>query len=301
MILPAHRLLSSCVFWFLQKKVELASGQKKCTVVPVIISSDKTQLTQFRNKSAHPVYLTIGNLPKHICHKPSQQGQILLAYLPTSQLTHIKNKASRRRCVTNLFHQCMKHILQPLEDAGRKGVVLVSSDRLARRCFLIYSVFVGDYPEQVLVMLVKTGKCPRCDVPREGIGSLSSIREKRDASKIKRALRKVKDGPAKFKEACESAGIKPVQNPFWLSLPHLNIYNSITPNILHQLYQGVFKHVLSWICKALGKEEIDARCQQLPPNHNIWLFMIHERDHPALLSDRNRARPDLAVYPWPPN
>ena len=37
---------------------------KGATVTPVIISSDKTQLTEFSgNKQAYPVYLTIGNIP----------------------------------------------------------------------------------------------------------------------------------------------------------------------------------------------------------------------------------------------
>ncbi|THU94630.1 hypothetical protein K435DRAFT_584073, partial [Dendrothele bispora CBS 962.96] len=36
------------------------------TIVPVIISSDKTQITLFLNKSAYPVYMTIGSLPKEI-------------------------------------------------------------------------------------------------------------------------------------------------------------------------------------------------------------------------------------------
>ncbi|KAI0727007.1 hypothetical protein C8Q72DRAFT_886992 [Fomitopsis betulina] len=65
------------------------------TVVPIILSSDKTQLTVFRNKTAYLVYLMIGNLPKEIHCKPSQRGQILIAYLPTSRLEHIKNKAAR--------------------------------------------------------------------------------------------------------------------------------------------------------------------------------------------------------------
>lgn len=65
------------------------------TIIPVIISSDKTQVTLFRNKSAYSVYLTIGNLPKDIHSKPSQGGQILLGYLSTSKLKHIKNKAAR--------------------------------------------------------------------------------------------------------------------------------------------------------------------------------------------------------------
>ena len=35
------------------------------TLTPIIIATDKTQLTQFSgNKSAYPVYLTIGNIPK---------------------------------------------------------------------------------------------------------------------------------------------------------------------------------------------------------------------------------------------
>jgi hypothetical protein len=34
------------------------------TIVPVLISLDKTQLTDFGGKMAYPVYLTIENLPK---------------------------------------------------------------------------------------------------------------------------------------------------------------------------------------------------------------------------------------------
>lgn len=137
-------------------------GEKRRTIVPVIISSDKTQLTQFRNKTAYPVYMTIGNLPKHIRRKPSRQGQVLLGYLPTSKLHHISNLASRRRAVGNLFHACMKDILSPLEEAGRDGVVFVSGDGAARYCHPIFAAYIGDYPEQVLVTLVKSGLCPVC-------------------------------------------------------------------------------------------------------------------------------------------
>ena len=75
-----------------QQKLE--EDKPGATIIPIIISSDKTQLTQFRNKTAYPVYLTIGNLPKEIRREPSHRGQILLAYLPTSRLEHITNKAA---------------------------------------------------------------------------------------------------------------------------------------------------------------------------------------------------------------
>jgi hypothetical protein len=48
----------------LQKELEEKTKKTGCTIIPIIISSDKTQLTTFRGKVAYPVYLTIGNIPK---------------------------------------------------------------------------------------------------------------------------------------------------------------------------------------------------------------------------------------------
>ena len=62
------------------------------TIVPIILSSDKTLVTIFQSKQAYPVYLTIGNIPKHIRCKPSRNTQVLLAYLPVTKLGHISNK-----------------------------------------------------------------------------------------------------------------------------------------------------------------------------------------------------------------
>ncbi|KAJ7161604.1 hypothetical protein C8R46DRAFT_1037805 [Mycena filopes] len=78
---------------------------------------------------------------------------------------------------------------------------------------------------------------------------------------------------AEFVKKCKAAGIKPVIHPFWEGLPFVDIYESITPDVLHQLYQGVMKHLKSWVIEAFGAAEIDARCRRLPPNHNIRNFM----------------------------
>jgi len=41
--------------------------------------------------------------------------------------------------------------------------------------------------------------------------------------------------------------------------PLVDIYLSITPDILHQLLQGVMKHLISWVTSlgAFGPAEID--------------------------------------------
>ncbi|TFY57388.1 hypothetical protein EVJ58_g7052, partial [Rhodofomes roseus] len=66
--------------------------------------------------------------------------------------------------------------------------------------------------------------------------------------------------------------IKPLTDPFWRDLPYVNIYASLPPDILHQLYQGMVKHVIAWVKSAYGARVIDARIQSLPPNHNLRHF-----------------------------
>jgi len=79
------------------------------TIIPIILTSDKTQVTSFDGKSVYPVYITIGNIPKDIRRKPSTHTQTLLAYLPVSSLDHIDSATSWRHAVPNLFHpeQCL--------------------------------------------------------------------------------------------------------------------------------------------------------------------------------------------------
>ncbi|KAI0039507.1 hypothetical protein FA95DRAFT_1577560 [Auriscalpium vulgare] len=66
--------------------------------------------------------------------------------------------------------------------------------------------------------------------------------------------------------------MKPVFHPFWEELPYSNVFVAITPDILHQLYQGMVKHLVAWLTAAFGPAEIDARCSRLPPSHNIRIF-----------------------------
>ncbi|KAF7369562.1 hypothetical protein MVEN_00286300 [Mycena venus] len=258
-------------WWQTQKAVE--ERRPGATIIPVMISTDKTQTTMFRNKAAYPVYMTIGNIPKDARRKPSRQAYVLIGYLPTTRLDHIKNKAARRRAVANLYHACMRQILCPLKLAGLDGIEMASGDGVVRRCHPIFAIFSGDYPEQVLVTATKTGECPTCPVPRDELGSLEDLYEPRDLVAVLEALNKADGNATEFTRACVEAGIKPIYRPFWEDLPYVNIFLSVTSDVLHQLYQGVIKHVVAWVTEAFGPVEIDARCRRMPPNHNTRLFL----------------------------
>jgi len=101
-------------------------------VIPLILSSDKTQLTLFCDKMAYPIYLTIGNIPKDIRRKPSHHAQMLIGYIPTTKLTGITNKAGHRHALANLFHSCMETVLSPISTYGETGITMISSDSIWR-------------------------------------------------------------------------------------------------------------------------------------------------------------------------
>ncbi|KAH8102731.1 hypothetical protein BXZ70DRAFT_890478 [Cristinia sonorae] len=262
-----HEMYTGKWWWNKQKEVE--RNKPGATIVPVIISSDKTRLTTFKGKSAYPVYLTIGNLPKELRRKPSLQSQILLAYLPTTRLEHITNKAARRRTIANLYHACMRKILSPLKKPALDGTPIASGDGVVRRCHTIFAAHVGDYPEQVLVTGVKTGECPCCPVPRDELGN-HEPHPFRDLDAVLNAL-ETADIVLRA-QACAAAGIKPIHQPYWEDLPYSNPFRAITPDILHQLHQGVIKHLVSWVRSAFSETEIDARCRRLPRNHHVRVF-----------------------------
>ena len=222
---------------------------------------------------AYPVYLTIGNIPKEIRRKPSRCAQILVAYIPTTKFVGMTNKTGRTRAQANLFHSCMRLLVAPLNSVGETGIKMMSGDGIWRRCHPIFAAFIGDYPEQTLVTCTYKDYCPKCHVPYGQLGEYDHFSPRNFDQALNLYLLADGDGHA-FHAACHEAKLKPVYHPFWESLPLADIYLSITPDVLHQMLQGVMKHIIKWLKHpgTFGPAQINARCKSLPPNHHITLF-----------------------------
>ena len=240
--------------------------------MPVIVSSDETRLTVFRGKTAYPVYLTIGNIPKAIRRKPSCRAQVLIGYIPTTDLGKMTNKTARCHALENLFHACMENVLAPIAACGELGVAMISADGIWRRCHPILAAFVGDYPEQALVTCTYNGRCSKCQVPHDQLGEYRSFSPRVQSNAIN--IYRLANNTPMFWKACREASLKPVSHPFWASHQFTDIFLSITPDILHQLLQGVMKHLVRWLSSptVFGSADINARCRCLPPNHSITHF-----------------------------
>ncbi|KAI9435278.1 hypothetical protein H4582DRAFT_2112374 [Lactarius indigo] len=230
-----HDMHTGSWWWTTQAAVEKVTP--RATIVPVLVSTDKTH--------AYPIYMTIGNIPKEIRRKSSLHSYVLLGYLPTTKLEQVD------------------------------GVFMSTAEGLVHQNHPILASFIGDYPEQILATCSIYGNCPVCGTPQDDLGDFKpdDVPPPRQLDTFLEALDSFWGDSAGFLQTCSEIRMKPVPQPFWLGLPYLNIYQSITPDVLHQLYQGVVKHLKSWVIEACGPAEIDARCCQLPPNHNICLFV----------------------------
>ncbi|KAF9015791.1 hypothetical protein BDZ89DRAFT_911199, partial [Hymenopellis radicata] len=158
--------------WWSHIQAMLPEGR---TIAPVILATDKTQLTQFSgSKQAYPVYLTLGNIPNALRRKPTEQVCILIAYLPVEKMS--KGRLTKREHSARyqrLFHHAMRIILSPLIDAGKDGVQMVGGNGEVRHVHPILASYVADFPEQCLVTCSKYGTCPKCQVSAAHLGDRS--------------------------------------------------------------------------------------------------------------------------------
>lgn len=246
------------------------------TVVPIILSSDKTELSTFSgDKTAYPLYMTLGNIDKSIRRKPTYGAQVLIGYLPTTSLdgTDLTDEAARITR-SRLFHKLLSVILESLKRVAETGVELTSADGSVRLCHPIQACYVADYPEQCLVACTRYGRtCPKCDITWQHLGDNFKGDPRSQEETIHRIRRAGKMGTAtRTNEVLKQYGLNNIPDPFFADWPHANIHTAITPDILHQLYQGLVRHLLLWLKALIGEDELDMRFKRLPRSHGIRLF-----------------------------
>jgi hypothetical protein len=89
------------------------------TVIPIIISSDATHLTNFSGrKVAWPVYISIGNVPKGIRAKVNSYSTLLLGYLPIAKFDCFSTKVKKSYEVRSDFLAISDYL--PIVSGGNR-------------------------------------------------------------------------------------------------------------------------------------------------------------------------------------
>lgn len=245
------------------------------TVAPIILSSDKTQLSLFRgDKSAWPVYLTIGNLSKEVRRSPSMHGTVLLGYLPVSKFESF-SEAARPLARYQAFHSCMSVILEELVKVGENnGTLMTCADRVVRMILPVLAAYVCDYPEQCLVAGCMENRCPIGEVAPDQRGAHQNC-VKRDQREILNLLDLHRRGELskELQDRFTKIGLRAIYEPFWRNLPFADIFQCFTPDLLHQLHKGVFKdHLVKWCTTLIGSFELDSRFKSAPTLQGLRHF-----------------------------
>lgn len=172
-----------------------------------------------------------------------------------------------------VFHACMRKLLEPLVSAGEKGEVMVCADGKKRTVFPILGAYVADHPEQCLVTCCLENRCPRCKVEHNRRGEPLHSSPRDPTSTLHHIRRVTRHSCPLSKAQCEAEGIRLIDKPFWANLPHADIFSCITPDLLHQLHKGVFKtHLVDWCEGLMAVGEMDRRFMSMPHHPSLRYF-----------------------------
>jgi hypothetical protein len=237
-------------------------------LIPVLLGSDKAHLTDHSgDKSAWPLYLSIGNIHSSVRNKPSEKCWILIAYIPIAIFSD--PKALRTTLQARLFHQCLKIVVTSLKDAGQKGDMLEDSRGDHRLCYPRIAAYLADYPEQILINVTPSLCSPVTTAGYHNLGDdKPHPRRTREwiLSRIALILEDVDaDDIASYMTAAKEHGLSGVDQPFWADLPGYEPDLVICPDILHGLLRMWRDHILKWVRYLVGVPELDRRIRNLQP------------------------------------
>ncbi|KAI9509936.1 hypothetical protein F5148DRAFT_1274983 [Russula earlei] len=251
------------VDWWWEMQDKIPSGGVVCAV---ILASDKTQLSGFSGgHQAYPLYLSLGNISKSVHCKSSNHAVSLIGYIPTSKITCFSDPQIPKY---QLFHACLKKRLELLMSAGSNRTKLICADGVIHQIFPILAAYVGDHPEQCLVACCKENQCLICTMPAKSQGD-RFLFPLWSQLHMEQVLHLEANGhhPPEFSEW----GLHKVFSPFWAGMPHTDIFMCISPDILHQLFLGVFCHLLEWCAQVMGAKRLDKCFEALP----VYLGLKH--------------------------
>ena len=200
---------------------------------------------------------------------------ILVALLPvppkfTSKKT--KTRSAQRTTNDEILGAVFSFIFEPLEDVTKRGKEMNCSDGKVRQCFPVLAAWIADHAENETLHGLKRMSCAVCEVPLDRLGlDAKEVHPTRDYQKyaaIEQHYVNTGDEHNSNVASLSAVGVKMGRNVF-TGLSRVEIPLLFKPDILHNIYLGLFKHLMQWIedfLKKHGRQELfDEIWKSLPP------------------------------------
>ncbi|KAF9789589.1 hypothetical protein BJ322DRAFT_1178167 [Thelephora terrestris] len=245
------------------------------TLLGITLSSDKTNISiATGDRVAHPLLLTLANLPMDVRMKSTYHALPLIALLPCPKFIGLK-KSLHGVMENRLVHHCLDIVSAPLKQVAANGAFM--ADSLGRiRCFFTPLVaYIVDTPEAAVLAGVggKTSHLTLASHKTFG----DHFRHPTRLGRVTLAQNHVVsqyidpwDLGAYAKEVQQRFRLNGVHLPFWRdwTLPDGTITEPgefLTPEPLHHWHKQFWDHDAKWCIRAVGNGEIDLRFSLLQP------------------------------------
>ena len=210
------------------------------TVVPLLLGSDKTHLTNFSgDKAAWPLYMTLGNVKKEIRRRSSKRAWVLVALLPVPP----KHPGSGE--IHRTWHTAINKILEPIKDLELDGPGYYwdcAGDQV-RRCYAIIIAWIADYMEYVVLARLIGGFCPVCEISKDAMGHESGVLCSDNEYPRRAKLRYQCSLESGDLQCLKDCGLQSEANPLW-NFAACDPYHLWQPDILHLLNLGIVKTMM---------------------------------------------------------
>ncbi|KAG9055314.1 hypothetical protein FS842_002523 [Serendipita sp. 407] len=251
--------------WWWSTQAKLRCG---ATVVPVILGSDKTHLTQFTgDKKAWPVYMSLGNISSKARRGTTMNAWAVIAYIPI--ITWNDEKEVHGTLASRLFHQCMAIVLQSLVETGVNGMDLTDSVGNVRRCHPFVAAYLADYPEQIMINCAAGKTSPTTRAGPHDLGNAYAAQPRTTdwvLNQIKQVASNVDpQNVSSYTTKARKYLLNGVHRPFWGRLPLFRVDICTAPDLFHGVIRFWRDHLFRWVVNLVGAVEIDARLKVLQP------------------------------------
>jgi len=221
-------------------------------VGPIIGLSDQTHLSNFSgDKKAWPVYVTIGNILWVTGNSLVKMPILLLALLPLPpKFTGESARADEALSPMNadVLRTVFDLVLAPVQQVVQEGTVIDCAKGKTCLCFPILSAWITDHAEHVSLNGIGSKSFQKCEVPyKELVGNPLKMYETRDYILYRgKASRHELPEVAGIAEYYQEVGVK-IGNNVFAGLDGVNPADLHKPDLLHNIYLGLFKHMMEWV------------------------------------------------------
>jgi len=217
--------------------------------------------------------MTIGNILSQTRNSPAKMSVRLVALLPgPPKLTAESSLAdeTQRHINADTLRAVFDLVLAPLHYVSEEGMVMDCADCKTSLCFPILSAWIADHAEHTSLHGIGSKSCPKCEVPYSELGGYQrEVYEVRDYAIYEEKARQLELGETgSTREYFGQVGVKIGRNVF-TGLHGVNPSDLHKPDLLHNIYLGLFKHMMEsvegFLKKHKRRQAFDDTRKEIPP------------------------------------